>query len=623
MFRASVLAVALLIPFTLLNAQAERGPGGMAQPCSDFDKSFPPCGIPKADKKKAKTLYEEGLKLAKHQHFEEALQKLKAALAISPLDTVYKTVEQGVGEKVAANYLNKGNQALQSGDKAAAVAAFRQAVEINPANEYAEQRLQDALPPPEEFASAMLRAGMGETRLQPKPGAQDFEFRGQSNAALDKFARMFGISAIDDQGLTSRSVRVKLDGVDWQTGSQILQRVCKVLIIPLTDHQVMIANDTEDNRRDLTSMTLRTYYAQGGTTPAELTELTTALRVMFDLRFITPNAAQNSVVIRAPQAIVDAVTLFLDDLQDDRPTVMLEVKIFEVSTAFTNDLGVSVPNQFTAFNIPSEINSLVTGSTYSQIVAALAASGQSVNASTILAALLASSSSTASGGTANPLSQPFAVFGGGKTLTGVAVPETSLNFSFTGSRVRTVQDVLLRAGHAKAATLKVGERYPIVSSQFSATSSASSLLAAIGLGSTASSAVVPTPQFTYEDIGLVLKATPQVHGDLVVLDYELTVRALGTTQSNGLPLLTNREMKGTISTGNGQQMVIAGLLDKEETLAINGIPGVAAIPVLGTALSTQTKEKTFDELLVVMRPMVTSGRNTHGIYLPIPTNLPK
>ena len=70
----------------------------------------------------------------------------------------------------------------------------------------------------------------------------------------------------------------------------------------------------------------------------------------------------------------------------------------------------------------------------------------------------------------------------------------------------------------------------------------------------------------------MLKATPQVHGRLISLDYELTVRALGATQSNGLPLLTNREMKGTISTEDGEAVVIAGLVEKDEMDAINGIP---------------------------------------------------
>ncbi len=139
-----------------------------------------------------------------------------------------------------------------------------------------------------------------------------FEFKGSSPQALEQFAKLFGITTVPDEGLTPRNVRIKLDDVSWETGSQILQRVCKVLIIPLSEHQVLLANDTEENRRDLTPMSLRTFYALGGSTPQELTELTTALRVLFDLRFITPNAAQGTIVIRAPQQTMDAVTAFLE-----------------------------------------------------------------------------------------------------------------------------------------------------------------------------------------------------------------------------------------------------------------------------------------------------------------------
>ncbi len=77
----------------------------------------------------------------------------------------------------------------------------------------------------------------------------------------------------------------------------------------------------------------------------------------------------------------------------------------------------------------SEINSLVSSSSYQQIVAALEASGQTVNATTILAALLASSASTSS-----VLGQPFGTFGGGLTLTGVTIPTGTLHFSDNTTR---------------------------------------------------------------------------------------------------------------------------------------------------------------------------------------------
>jgi general secretion pathway protein D len=591
-----------------------------AQPCSDYEKTFPPCGLSKADKKKAKKLYQQATKLARQKHLDEALNKLQEVRAISPQDAVYAAAQTAIQEKVVSEQLHKGDKAMLQGDGSTALSAFRRAAEVSPTNEYAQQRLRDALPAPEEFGSAKLRAEVGETRLQPMTGVQSFDFRGSSTELVQQFTHAFGITTALDDGLTARQVRIRLDNVSWETGSEVVSQLCKVLIIPMSEHQVLVANDTEENRRNLIRMSLRTFYALGGSSPQDLTDLTTALRILFDLRFITPNVAMGSVVIRAPQQTMDAIANFLDYMQDDRPTVMLEVKVFQISSILTRDLGTSVPTQFTVFNVTTEIQNLVSSSAYNQVVAALQAAGQPVNATTILAGLLASSSSTSS----SVLSQPFAVFGGGATLTGVTLPASTIKFSLNNSLTRTMDDVMLRAGHGKAATLKVGERFPIVSSQFSASSAASSLLSSLGLSSgTATS--VPSPQFTYEDLGLTLKATPQVHGKVISLDYELTLRSLGATQSNGLPLITNREMKGAISTEDGKPVVIAGLVDKSETASLSGIPLLSSIPVLGRAFSEETKEKDYDELLVVVTPHITMGRNLTGPgpYIRVPMTVPK
>lgn len=633
MLRTSLLAVALLIPgllqaaetpaqaaATATNAPAKTTMLAPGQPCSDHEKNLPPCGLSKEDKKQAKKLYGQAKKLAAQKQFDEALKKLQEVRVISPRDALYAAAETAIQEKVVSGQLRKGNNAMRQGDGSTALSAFRRAAEISPTNEYAQQRLRDALPAPEEFGPAKLRAEAAETRLRPLAGVQNFDFTGSSTLLMQQFAHSFGITTVPESGLTSRQVKIKLDNVSWETGSEIIARLCKALIIPMSETQVLLADDTEENRRNLVRMSLRTFYALGGSSPQDLTDLTTALRVLFDLRYITPNAAMGSIVIRAPQATMDAIATFLDYVQDDRPTVMLEVKVFQISSTLSKDLGTSIPTQFTVFNVTSEIRSLVSSSAYAQIVAALQAAGQPVNATTILAGLLASSSSTSS-----VLGQPFGTFGGGLSLTGVTLPAASVHLSANSGLTRTLDDVMLRAGHGKAATLKVGERYPIVSSQFSATSAASSLLSSLGINASTAGTSIPSPQFTYEDLGLTLKATPQVHGNVISLDYELTLRSLGATQSNGLPIVTNREMKGTISTEDGEPVVIAGLVAKSEMASLSGIPLVSMLPVLGKAFSEETKQKTYDELLVVITPHIVMGRNRMGAgsYITIPTNVPK
>jgi len=622
MLRTVLLALALLIPGVLYAGDEPVATTSGQQPCSDYEKRFPPCGLSKTEIKKTKQLYKSAVKLVKKRQFEAAYKILQEVRSISPQDEVYAASEKAVGQKIVTAEMRNGNEAMQRGDATAALKAFGRAAQIDPTNEYALQRLGDALPAPEELGAAKLKEELGETRLQPAAGLKSFEFRGNSVDFLQQFTRAYGISGLPDQGVNARPLRLKLDNVSWEEGLDIVSRLCKVLVIPTSEHEVLIVNDTEENRRDMIPMSLRTFYSTAGATQQELTDLVTALRVMFDLRFITLNPSNGTIVIRAPQTTMDAAAKFLDNLQGEQPTVMLEVKVFLISTALTRDLGASVPNQFTVFNVTSEINKLVNSSTYSQIVAALQASGQPVNATTILAALLASASSV--GGSSSPLSQPFASFGGGTTLSGVTIPTTALNFSVTNSSTRTVDDVILRSAHGKAATMKIGERYPIVTTQYGASSATSSLLSSLGINvPTPGGTAIPSPQFSYEDLGLVLKTTPQVHGKLVTMDYELTIRALGATQVNGLPLLTNQEMKGTISTQDGESVVIAGMVDNNQMASINGIPLLSAIPVLGNAFSVATKMKTMDELLVVVTPHIGSGILGNGAYIRVPTRVPK
>src|ERR1039457_3570796 len=90
----ALLVLVILVPGTL-HAMQDAASTAAAQPCSDHEASFPSCGISDANRQKADALFRQAVKLARHGQFEQALDKLKAARAISPLDTVYSTAEQG------------------------------------------------------------------------------------------------------------------------------------------------------------------------------------------------------------------------------------------------------------------------------------------------------------------------------------------------------------------------------------------------------------------------------------------------------------------------------------------------------------------------------------------------
>jgi len=85
---------------------------------------------------------------------------------------------------------------------------------------------------------------------------------------------------------------------------------------------------------------------------------------------------------------------------------------------------------------------------------------------------------------------------------------------------------------------------------------------------------------------------------------EMEVRALGTQSLNGVPVISNRSYKGGITVMDGEPAVIAGTVSSTEQRSLNGIPGLGQVPGLNQVMSTNVKQDSDDELLVVITPHV-------------------
>jgi general secretion pathway protein D len=102
-----------------------------------------------------------------------------------------------------------------------------------------------------------------------------------------------------------------------------------------------------------------------------------------------------------------------------------------------------------------------------------------------------------------------------------------------------------------------------------------------------------------------LKAKPVVHNNSdVALDIEVQFRTLGTTNTNGIPDILNREYKGGILLKEGEPAVIAGMITTSEEHSLNGLPEFSQIPGLGLLTAQSTKQDENDELLILITPYV-------------------
>jgi type II secretory pathway component GspD/PulD (secretin) len=127
----------------------------------------------------------------------------------------------------------------------------------------------------------------------------------------------------------------------------------------------------------------------------------------------------------------------------------------------------------------------------------------------------------------------------------------------------------------------------------------------------------PYPGSEYADIGLKIKATPYLHDNKeVTLQMEYEIRALSGSNANGIPIITNRSVTQTIRLKEDETSIVTGFLDREESKALTGFPGLAEIPGAGYLFGSHNNSFTDDQLLILITPrrMRSPNHDSRNIY---------
>jgi general secretion pathway protein D len=186
------------------------------------------------------------------------------------------------------------------------------------------------------------------------------------------------------------------------------------------------------------------------------------------------------------------------------------------------------------------------------------------------------------------------VFGGASTLFGIAPFSGGLFAQKDDSSIRTILETHLIALDGTPASIHVGDKYPIPSSSYN-------------IGQPAGTNTGYIPSFTFEDLGLVLKITPKVHGaNEVSLEIDAEFKALGGSGENGIPIISNRKFTETVRLRFDECAVISGLLTRTEANTLSGIAGLASLPGLGPLLSQNMKTRQHGQALLLIQPRLLS-----------------
>jgi general secretion pathway protein D len=574
-------------------------------PCSGSGGA-PRCQGDVKDLKAAREAFKRGLKLEKSQNLDRAFYEFEDASRLVPQNIEYLTAREITRQHLVGIHLHQGNEDLFGGRQIEAMAEFRTALSLDPQNEFALQRVNDAVRPEPLRAATPPQLVDSEDNPTAKPNAEhhDFHFRGDSRGLITAIAASYGLTVIFDDSFPSRRVRFDLDSADFATAMQTASSATKSFSVALGDKILFASADNNENHRLFDRMGMRSFYVPGTSSAQDLNQLMNSLRTLFEFKFISINNAASTITLRGPQSSLDAATQFIGQLDIEQPEVMFDLKVFQINHTYMRNIGLHVPDNFNLFNIPVAALAALGGQNIQDLINQLISSGginQAGNES--ISALLAQ----LQGQSNSVFNQPLATFGGGLTFMGLSLDKLSAALTMNESSARILDHVTLRASQGKDATFKLGSRYPILNASFAPVYNNPAIAQAVG-----NQSFTPAfPSVNYEDIGLTLKAKPVIHGNSdVALDLEVQLRTLGATTSDGIPIILNREYKGGILLKEGEPAVVAGMLTQSDARSLGGVPLFSAIPGVGLLTSQASKQEEDDELLIIIRPIVVRDPDT-------------
>lgn len=298
---------------------------------------------------------------------------------------------------------------------------------------------------------------------------------------------------------------------------------------------------------------------------------------------VQADEATNSVLITADIDTMDTMLSIIDSLDIRRAQVLVEAIIVEITGNNAKEIGIEWMYQaddagFGGFT-PSGALGTVAGPALNIM--------ENPDSNTALAAL--------AGGINSAASPIFGVGRLGKQIDFLSV----LKLLQTTESTNILSTPSLLTTDNSEASILVGQQVPFVTGSYSGTNTGTTT----GSGSFTS----PFNTVNREDVGIKLQVTPHINeGDSMVLDIEQEISSvIGNTQNspNG-PTTSKREIKTQILAGDGQTVVLGGLIEDQVNKGDSRVPVLGSIPVLGHLFRSQSATKRKTNLLIFLRPTI-------------------
>jgi general secretion pathway protein D len=294
---------------------------------------------------------------------------------------------------------------------------------------------------------------------------------------------------------------------------------------------------------------------------------------------IQADEATNALVITAPPDVMRTLKRVISELDVRRAEVLVDAIIAEVSLTTARELGVQwVFSGLNSGNNVSPVGLINFTNTGNNIADVINSAVGVVNGGTI------------------PTPEGNVLLGAGKFQSGSNFNYLAVvNALASDSNTNILSTPTLVTLDNEEAEIVVGQNVPFVTGSFTNT----------GTGG-AGTSVNPFQTIQRQDVGLTLKIKPQINeGDALKLNIEQEVSSIAPSVAGASDIITNkRSIKTSVMVGDGNVVVLGGLIQRQADESVQKVPLLGDIPGLGALFRSKGGKMTKTNLMVFIHPVI-------------------
>lgn len=522
------------------------------------------------------------------QSYDDAVRSSEQALKLNPKDARAKMQDYQVRFEASQLHMRRGIDFLQQQQNQQALAEFQTALAIDPSSMVARQEIeytqrviaatQPPTPPaqpgqagvPPSVAEPSANVSQPPASVAPNgaalmdappvlaPLSRDpvsLKMSADARMVFKTIGKLAGVNVIFDPDFQDKKINVDLINVTIQ---QALNVVCvegKAFWKPVSSNIILVLPDTPGKRKEQEEQVLKKIYLQHTQSPQEITEITTSLQQMLELRHVQALPRDNAILIRDTPAKILLATRLIQDSDRGKPEVVIQISVLQVRRDRARSLGIQPGSRTTlAFNPVTPLGPL--GSVALDKLGQISSGDFNLSIPSVVAAALMSDSST-----------------------------------------KIIQNPEVRVSDGESARLRVGDRIPVATGSFSVTSGAGPVV---------------NTQFQYIDVGVNIDLLPHVHPDhSVSMKLGVEVSSLnGQVNIGGVeqPIISQRRIDHEIRLQEGEVSILGGLAERSQSKSVSGWPGLSRLPLLRYLFSGEDITNTENEVLIVIHPRLVRMR---------------